>query len=256
MKKSKLNFYSKFSLSLLLAIGCSLQVHANTTETKIAELERIATAHSQLFTQLQQQMSANQNEISSLRDEIDQLSYKLNQAVEKQQLLAEQFNQLIPMSQSDNTSVPSASNSSNSESQINNNTAIAQPSSSVELTGNDFNDYNSAVNLALNQQNYQQAAAHFEAFIKKYPTSDYIGNAHYWLGQSYYNLNQKNDAAANFAIVVKNYPDSPKASDSLLKVGLILEEQGETEKAKAIFTEVVNQFPGTDSANKAKAKIQ
>ncbi len=75
------------SLSLLVGIaapGCFCQapissVGSGSVEDRVTELERISNAHSQLLTQLQQQLSDNQTDIDSLRGQIQENQYQLNQ---------------------------------------------------------------------------------------------------------------------------------------------------------------------------------
>jgi len=57
------------------------------------------------------------------------------------------------------------------------------------LTGNDFPDANAHYSYAfklLNDKKYPDAAASFDAFVKKYPNDPLTANAYYWLGESYY----------------------------------------------------------------------
>lgn len=232
-----------------------LLVLANSTDDKIAQLERITNAHGQLFSQIQQQISANQQDINNIREQLDQMQFKLDQAVNKQEVLIQQFNQLVPESKSDNTALPA----NNTQAQV---TVQNQPenpvntaSTQISNASKDYEDYNAAVNLILNNQNYEEAIKQLQVFISNYPKSDYIPNAYYWLGQSYLSVNNNEEAAKNFAFVVKNYPTSPKSSDALFKVGQILEEQGQKDKAKAIFSEVASQYAGTESAKKAQERL-
>ncbi len=87
------------SLSLLVGIAAPLgrfllrrqSVVSAQARSKTAslQLERISNAHSQLLTQLQQQLSDNQTDIDSLRGQIQENQYQLNQIVERQkQILA------------------------------------------------------------------------------------------------------------------------------------------------------------------------
>lgn len=75
------------SLSLLVgitALGRFAQapissVGSGSVEDRVTQLERISNAHSQLLTQLQQQLSDNQSDIDSLRGQIQENQYQLNQ---------------------------------------------------------------------------------------------------------------------------------------------------------------------------------
>ncbi len=67
------------SLSLLVGIAAPWaafaqapisSVGSGSVEDRVTQLERISNAHSQLLTQLQQQLSDNQSDIDSLRGQI------------------------------------------------------------------------------------------------------------------------------------------------------------------------------------------
>lgn len=81
------------SLSLLVGIAAPWAAYAQapissvgsgSVEDRVTQLERISNAHSQLLTQLQQQLSDNQSDIDSLRGQIQENQYQLNQVVERQ----------------------------------------------------------------------------------------------------------------------------------------------------------------------------
>ena len=76
------------SLSLLVGIAAPWaafaqapisSVGSGSVEDRVTQLERISNAHSQLLTQLQQQLSDNQSDIDSLRGQIQENQYQLNQ---------------------------------------------------------------------------------------------------------------------------------------------------------------------------------
>ncbi|MGL9734690.1 MAG: cell division protein CpoB, partial [Symbiopectobacterium sp.] len=220
-------------------------VGSGSVEDHVTQMERISNAHSQLLTQLQQQLSDMQRDIESLRGQIQENQYQLNQVIERQKQIYQQMDSmgsssLTPSASSaPATDTGSSSSSSNSSSTSNGAGAAAAPAS----TGDANSDYNTAAALVLEKKQYDQAITAFQAFVKKYPDSTYQPNANYWLGQLNYNKGKKDDAAYYFANVVKNYPKSPKSSEALLKVGVIMQEKGQTDKAKAVYQQVIKQYP-------------
>ncbi|MGL9721126.1 cell division protein CpoB [Symbiopectobacterium sp.] len=228
-------------------------VGSGSVEDRVTQMERISNAHSQLLAQLQQQLSDTQRDIDSLRGQIQENQYQLNQVVERQKQIYQQMD-----SMGSSSSTPSASSApatdtgaSTSSPASNNAGAAAAPAS----TGDANSDYNAAAALVLEKKQYDQAIAAFQAFVKKYPDSTYQPNANYWLGQLNYNKGKKDDAAYYFANVVKNYPKSPKSSEALLKVGVIMQEKGQTDKAKAVYQQVIKQYPNTESAKQAQKRL-
>lgn len=222
-------------------------VGSGSVEDRVTTLERIANAQSQLLNQLQQQASDNQRDIDSLRGQIQESQYQLNQVVERQKQIYEQIDSL-GQGGGQSASAPAASAAAGAGS-------AAASSAAPASKGDENSDYNAAVSLALEKKQYDQAIPAFQSFVKQYPKSTYQPNANYWLGQLFYNQGKKDDAAYYFAVVVKNYPKSPKAPDAMYKVGIIMQEKGQADKAKAVFQQVVKQYPNSSAAKQAQKRI-
>ncbi|AVJ16690.1 cell division protein CpoB [Serratia rhizosphaerae] len=222
-------------------------VGSGSVEDRVTTLERIANAQSQLLNQLQQQASDNQRDIDSLRGQIQESQYQLNQVVERQKQIYDQIDSL-EQGGGQSASAPAASAAAGAGS-------AAASSAAPASKGDENSDYNAAVSLALEKKQYDQAIPAFQSFVKQYPKSTYQPNANYWLGQLFYNKGKKDDAAYYFAVVVKNYPKSPKASDAMYKVGIIMQEKGQADKAKAVFQQVVKQYPNSSAAKQAQKRI-
>ncbi|MDT0174567.1 cell division protein CpoB [Enterobacter sp. BRE11] len=232
-------------------------VGSGSVEDRVTTLERISNAQAQLLQQLQQQMSDNQSDIDSLRGQIQQNSYQLNQVIERQKQLYQQIDSLS--SSGANSAAQSgadapAANADTGAAASADGAAAASSGAPVQ-SGDANSDYNAAVALILEKKQYDQAIAALQAWVKRYPDSTYQPNANYWLGQLNYNKGKKDDAAYYYATVVKNYPKSPKASEALLKVGVIMQEKKDTAKAKAVFQQVIKLYPNTDSAKQAQKRL-
>lgn len=228
-------------------------VGSGSVEDRVTSLERISNAQSQLLNQLQQQLSDNQRDIDTLRGQIQESQYQLNQVVERQKQIYQQMDSLSQggaqnSSGAATTGAAAAAAPADSASSA---PAAAAPASS----GDENSDYNAAVSLALEKKQYDQAISAFQAFVKQYPKSTYLPNANYWLGQLFYNKGKKEDAAYYYAVVVKNYPKSPKSPDAMFKVGVIMQEKGQVDKAKAVYQQVIKQYPTSDAAKQAKKRV-
>lgn len=243
------------SLSLLIGVAAPWAANAQASinsvgsgsvEDRVTSLERISNAQAQLMQQLQQQMSDNQRDIDSLRGEIQQNTYQLNQVVERQKQIYQQIDSLS--SNNSNASQPAAGAGDSAG-------AAAAGGSAPVQSGDANSDYNAAVALILEKKQYDQAIAALQAWVKRYPDSTYQPNANYWLGQLFYNKGKKDDAAYYYATVVKQYPKSPKAAEALLKVGVIMQEKNDTAKAKAVYQQVIKLYPDTESAKQAQKRL-
>lgn len=249
------------SLSLLVGVAAPWAANAQapissvgsgSVEDRVTQLERISNAHSQLLTQLQQQLSDNQSDIDSLRGQIQENQYQLSQIEERQKQILLQIGNMSGGAAANGATPADGSASGNTG---NTATPSAPASSAPVQTGDANTDYNAAFALVQDKSRQDDAITAFQNFVKKYPDSTYVPNANFWLGQLYYSKGKKDDAAYYFASVVKNFPKSPKAPDAMYKVGLIMQEKGDTAKAKAVYQQVVAKYPGTDGAKQAQKRL-
>ena len=250
------------SLSLLVGIAAPWaafaqapisSVGSGSVEDRVTQLERISNAHSQLLTQLQQQLSDNQSDIDTLRGQIQESQYQLNQINERQKQILTQIDSL-------GSGAGAAAAAGQTQQASGDQNAAAAPDASAApsapvQSGDANTDYNAAIALVQDKSRQDEAISAFQNFVKKYPDSTYIPNANYWLGQLNYNKGKKDDAAYYFASVVKNYPKSPKAPDAMFKVGVIMQDKGDAAKAKAVYQQVVAKYPGTDGAKQAQKRL-
>ncbi|WP_437890240.1 cell division protein CpoB [Phytobacter sp. V91] len=248
------------SLSLLVGIAAPWaafaqapisSVGSGSVEDRVTQLERISNAHSQLLTQLQQQLSDNQSDIDTLRGQIQESQYQLSQINERQKQILTQIDSL---GSGAGAAAGQSQQASGDQSSVAAPDASATTSAPVQ-SGDANTDYNAAIAMVQDKSRQDEAITAFQNFVKKYPDSTYIPNANYWLGQLNYNKGKKDDAAYYFASVVKNYPKSPKAPDAMFKVGVIMQDKGDGAKAKAVYQQVVAKYPGTDGAKQAQKRL-
>ncbi|ANS41764.1 MULTISPECIES: cell division protein CpoB [Serratia] len=260
--------FRRHLLSLSLLVGVAVpwaataqapisNVGSGSVEDRVTSLERISNAQGQLLNQLQQQLSDNQRDIDSLRGQIQESQYQLNQVVERQKQIYQQMDSISQGgAQSSAAAAGAAGGAAAAASSDGADSASAGASAAAPAsTGDENSDYNAAVSLALEKKQYDQAISAFQTFVKQYPKSTYQPNANYWLGQLFYNKGKKDDAAYYFAVVVKNYAKSPKAPDAMYKVGIIMQEKGQADKAKAVFQQVIKQYPTSAAAKQAKSRV-
>ena len=225
-------------------------VGSGSSADRLTQLETAVSSQGQIIYQIQQQLADNQRDIDMLRGQIQESEYKLNQVVERQKDL---YMQLDKASGGDSSNSSDATDTSASNAQSSSSDTPAASSG-----GNEKDDYNAAVKLAMESKSKAQideAIGALQGFIKTYPKSGYQSNANYWLGQLNYNKGSKDDAAFYFATVVKQYPKSQKSSEALFKVGLIMQDKGQKDKAKAVYQQVLQQYPNRAGAKLAEKKL-
>ncbi len=115
--------------------------------------------------------------------------------------------------------------------------------------------YDAAFDL-IKAKDFDKASQAFNAFLRKYPNSQYAGNAQYWLGEVNLAKGDLQSAGQAFAKVSQLYPKHPKVPDSLYKLADVERRLGHMDKVKGILQQVVSQYPGTSAAQLAQRDLQ
>ena len=115
--------------------------------------------------------------------------------------------------------------------------------------------YDAAFDL-IKSKDFDKASQAFAAFLRKYPNSQYAGNAQYWLGEVNLAKGDLQGAGQAFAKVSQLYPKHNKVPDSLYKLADVERRLGHTDKVKGILQQVVSQYPGTSAAQLAQRDLQ
>lgn len=208
------------------------------------------SAQGQLFTQLQQM----QDEIAQLRGMVEEQQNQIQQL--KQESL-ERY-QDIDNRLSSNAAGANAAANTNSQSSGANEVAGAQQQAASNEPADPAKEklyYDAAFDL-IKQKDFDKASQAFNAFLRRYPQSQYAGNAQYWLGEV--NLAQGNlqGAGQAFARVAQNYPSHNKVPDSLYKLADVERRLGNGDKARGILQQVVSQYPSSSAAQLAQSDLQ
>ena len=121
--------------------------------------------------------------------------------------------------------------------------------------------YNSAYGL-LRRADYPAAEEALRAFIQQHPNDPLVGNAQYWLGQSYYESGQFTEAATAFAEGYKRYPRGPKAPELAARPRPVARpRQSKTQRlhrpdaARPRFSASGNRHHGAGGAGEKEARV-
>ena len=115
--------------------------------------------------------------------------------------------------------------------------------------------YEAAFDL-IKAKDFDKASQAFAAFLRKYPNSQYAGNAQYWLGEVNLAKGDLQGAGQAFARVSQTYPSHAKVPDSLFKLADVEQRLGNSDKAKGILQQVIAQYPGSSAAQLAQRDLQ
>ena len=103
---------------------------------------------------------------------------------------------------------------------------------------------------------YDLAINGFKTYLQLFPKTSLVGNAQYWLGESYYSQGKYPEAIREFEVVVKNHADSNKVPSAMLKQGYAYLELKETARGTAVLRELMNRFKNSREARLAQERLR
>ncbi|WP_064119109.1 tol-pal system protein YbgF [Pseudomonas fluorescens] len=218
-----------------------------------------ASAQGMLFNQLQQmqdQISRQQGVIEELQNQVARMK---QESLERYQDLDRRIGSGgAPAATPENSSAGGdASAAAGAAAGAGAATAAQAPAASSE-PGDPAKEklyYDAAFDL-IKAKDFDKASQAFAAFLRKYPNSQYAGNAQYWLGEVNLAKGDLQGAGQAFAKVSQLYPKHAKVPDSLYKLADVERRLGHTDKVKGILQQVVAQYPGTSAAQLAQRDLQ
>lgn len=102
---------------------------------------------------------------------------------------------------------------------------------------------------------YDRALQQFREQLRRWPEGPYAVNAHFWIGEVYYQKKEYISAIEQYLEVVEKYAKSSKAPDAYYRMGTALIALGEKEKAKRMFENVINLYPESEKVDLAKKQL-
>ena len=104
-------------------------------------------------------------------------------------------------------------------------------------------------------RDFEKAETAFTAFLRRYPQSDYAGNAQYWLGEVHLAQTDLEAAGQAFSRVISQYPGHRKEADSLYKLADVERRLGNLDKATELYQEVLSKHPNASAAQLARRDL-
>ncbi|GAA0253170.1 MULTISPECIES: tol-pal system protein YbgF [Pseudomonas] len=215
------------------------------------------SAQGELFNQLQRmqdQLAQQQGAIEVLQNQVNQLK---QEGLERYQDLDRRIGAgVTPAATPDNSSAGGAPSAAAGGAAAG--AAASQAPAASSEPGDPAKEklyYDAAFDL-IKAKDFDKASQAFTAFLRKYPNSQYAGNAQYWLGEVNLAKGDLQGAGQAFAKVSQLYPKHAKVPDSLYKLADVERRLGHTDKVKGILQQVVAQYPGTSAAQLAQRDLQ
>jgi tol-pal system protein YbgF len=104
--------------------------------------------------------------------------------------------------------------------------------------------------------NFELAIEGFTIYKEHFPESPLVDNAVYWIGECYFSQERYEEAVAHFNELILRYPKGDKIAAAYLKKGFSLANLGKTDEALAVLKLLVSKFPLEDETKLAQQKIQ
>jgi tol-pal system protein YbgF len=115
--------------------------------------------------------------------------------------------------------------------------------------------YEGGVN-AFGRGRYQDAIVSFKDFLASFPKHELAGNAHFWEGESYFQIKDYPRAALAYQEVIAKFPGSAKLQSAMLKQGIALHNAGKKDAARQRLNELIKKYPKSPEAGRAKTFLQ
>ena len=105
---------------------------------------------------------------------------------------------------------------------------------------------------AFDDRRYKEAVVSFKDFVATYPKHRLTSNAHFWQGESYFQLKDYARAALAYQEVIANFAGSSKLQSAMLKQGISLHHANKKPAGRERLQELVKRYPNSPEASRAK----
>jgi tol-pal system protein YbgF len=106
------------------------------------------------------------------------------------------------------------------------------------------------------QGKYVQAREAFKEYVGLYPDTKLTDNAHFWIGESYYDQGQYEQAILEYDKVVQEFPNGDKVASALLKQAFAFDAIGGPQDAKILLKKILRDHPSSEQAAIARKKLE
>ena len=236
-----------------LLAGCSLLEPRpdDPVMLKLAEIERRLEAvervvQNQSLVTMNQQVTALERQVAELHGTTESLGYDATTTADRQRQLYADLDDRIRQMEANLQALRNVNVLDGGQ---------LEPGELPLPGGSDRDNYNAAFEL-LKEQRYEPAAIAFRQFLVRFPDSDLVANAQYWLAETQYVTNNFDEALRLFNVVVTDYPRSGKVADAWLKIGFCNYELQAWDAARQALAHVQSEFSETTAARLAGQRLE
>jgi tol-pal system protein YbgF len=221
----------------------ALQQQIQVMEERVAQMEN--TARSQGVSVLTQ-LEALKADLATLRGQVEVHTHELETAQKRQRDLYVDLDSRLRKLESGSSPASDASTPA-----ADSGTAGVAAATATE---DETKVYEAALGM-FKAGDYQGAIDGFQGFVGSHPSSLLAPSAHYWIGNSYFNLRDYKNAIASQEKLVSQYPDSAKVPDALLNIASSQQGLGDASAAKKTLKNIVAKYPLSNAAELAKKRL-
>ncbi len=253
---------------LCLATVSPAQASDDDTSRRLAELEQQMGAISQRLSTMEAQQPQSSSllnlqteidtlkaEVTDLRGQLDVQAHDLETAQKHQTELYQDLDARLHALQHNDSSASAPGNGQEAAS-----TSPPPPPPPQDQAASGDNSaathgYQSALNL-FKQGNYLASIASFNKFIKTNPNSALVPSAEYWIGNAFYSVGDYKNAVKTQQKLIKTFPGSSKVPDALLNISSAQVQLGNLSAARQTLQTLEARFPATPAAELAKKRLE
>jgi tol-pal system protein YbgF len=252
LKQQSLTFLVAVSLLSGAAIAADEELLSRmSVKQRLERLERIVS--SDVLIEQSRQLEALKQEVSMLREMLEEKDYELDLMTQRQRSLYSDMDRRLNNLEGGASRTGVAAPVPPPGSSAGAAAAPVAPPAANDKDG--AQQYTAAFDL-LKEGQYSKSITAFESFLKSYPQSKYADNAQYWLGEANYVSREYKTALDVFQTLIAKYPESTKIPGARLKIGYTYYELKNWSAAKDALTQVVKLYPDTTVASKANDRLE
>jgi tol-pal system protein YbgF len=253
---------ARTSVTLVILLLAATSAYADDSELlsrmsvqqRLERVERLVG--SDVLMEQSRQLDQLKQEVASLREQLEQLSYEFDLIKQRQRSLYQDMDRRIndleggAGSGGGRVSAPAPVAPPTMSGKVG--PAAAATSDADDKDGKQ--QYTAAFDL-LKEGSYKPSITAFEDFLRNFPQSRYADNAQYWLGEANYVSREYKTALDEFQKLIARYPDSSKIAGARLKIGFTYFELKNWSAARDELQQVIKLYPDSTVAAKAQERL-
>ena len=229
----------------------ALQQQIQAMEGRVAQMESIAQSQG---VGLLSQLDALKADLATLRGQVEVHTHDIEVTQKRQRDLYVDLDSRLRKLEHVGGPAPDASVQVDPGKQAAPATAQVAQTVSASDAVEEPKEYDAALAL-FKAGDYQGAIAGFQRFISIHPNGQLAPSAHYWIGNSYFNLRDYKSAIASQKTLVNQFPDSAKVPDAMLNMASCQQGLGDAAAARKTLESIVAKYPLSNAAIRAKNRL-